>query len=134
MVETVTATLDTARQAVEDAGLFSSLCTIKRPSGAQDASGQPDMTLASATDVPGMVNIPCLAAPETLQRPDVTDETKLVNMTLQRSVRHVLLDGYYPAILQKDFAVVDGVGFEVLAIEPDSQNITTRLAVQVKTV
>jgi len=133
MLETITTTLDEARQAVEDAGLFSSLCTIKRPSGTQDASGQPDRTLAGASEVSGMVDIPCMAAPEVLQRPDLTDETKLVTMTLQRQQRHVLLNGYYPEILQSDFAVIDGAGFDVLSVEHDSQHITTRLAVQIKT-
>lgn len=133
MNTTISTGLDRARAAVAARGLFSSLCTIKRPIGTLDASGEPDLTLGNAVAVTGMVDIGCMAAAETLQRPDVTDETKLMNMTLQRSVRHVLLNGYYPLILQSDFAVIDGVGFEVLTVEPDSQHTTTRMAVQVRT-
>lgn len=132
MTETIDLGLDDARQAVEDAGLCSSLCTIKNKSGALDSAGQPDLTNASATPVTGMVDIACMASPEVLQRPDITDERKGILDTLARMTRHVLLNGHYPAITQAQVATIDGVDYDIMSAESDSQAITTRLAVQRK--
>lgn len=125
--------LDTTRQAVEDANLFSSLCTIRRATGTLDSNGQPDLDPASFVPVAGMISIRCMDAPEVLTRPDITDETKLVSMTLARKQRHVLLDGAF-LVLQGDLATIDGIDYDVMSVEPDSQGITTRMAVQVRVI
>lgn len=130
MVETITADLTQARQAVEDAHLFSSLCTIRRAPGTLDAAGQPDLDPTHYVDIVGMVNIPCMASPEVLTRPDITDETKLIPETLARRTLHALLDGHYPQIDQKNIARIDGIDYDILAVENDSQGITTRLGLQ----
>jgi len=122
-----------ALTAVEDAPLFTSLCTIKRPAGTLDAAGQPDLSIANFVDVPGLVSIACMASPEVLLRPDRTDEVKLITETIERNVLHVLLDGHYPQIQQIDLAVIDGIAYDILSVENDSQGITTRLACQLKT-
>lgn len=129
---TTTVDLDLTRQAVEAAGLFSSLCTISNKSGALDAAGQPDMTGAGATPVTGLINIPCQASPEVLTRPDITDERKLILDTLARRTRHVLLDGHFPQITQAQMATIDGIDYDIMSAESDSQEITTRMAVQRK--
>lgn len=48
-------------------------------------------------------------------------------------MRALELNGYYPLILQQHLAQVDGVTFEIMAVEPDSQKQITRLAVRVYT-
>ncbi len=118
--------------AVEDAELFSSVCTIQSPSQAPDALGQPN--LASWTDVPGLVNIPCMKSPllPGSARSTAGDETKAVNLTEEMSESHVLLDGYFPNILQRYRAVIDGEPLDILGVESDSQKIMTRMAVRFK--
>lgn len=91
------------------------------------------MNPANFPTVTGMVDIPCMDSPEVLQRPDLTDELDTVQMTLARRTRHVLLDGLY-AVLQSDIATINGTVYDVLAVEPDSQRVTTRLAVQVRVI
>lgn len=122
--------LATVLTAVEDAGLFSSVCTIQSPSQAPDALGQPD--LAAWTDVAGMVNIPCMKAPIVAGsvRSTAADEVKGANWTEEMSGSHVLLDGYFPLIEQRYRAVIDGVALDILGVEPDSQKIMTRMAVR----
>lgn len=117
--------------AVEDAGLFSSLCTIKRPTQTQNETGQ--ASLGNPVAVVGMTNIPCMLAPLVILRPQATDEIKLQGWTEEQSEFHLLLDGYYPGVLQKDVADVDGNVYDVLGDESDSQRIMTRLAVRRRT-
>ena len=104
-------------------GLFVSLCTIQRPSGNLDAAGYPDGAWAN---VAGLVNIPCMDAPPSQARVQST-EIKGLAETLAVAPRHVLLNGYFPAIVPQDRAVVDSVVFDVLGSESDSQSGQTRM-------
>ena len=121
-----TITLGSVLTAVEDAGLFVSLCTIQSPSQAPDALGQADLT--NWTDVPGLVDLPCMAAPLTIQRPSTSDEIMAPAFTAEMDTFHVLLDGYYPTIRQRYRAVIDGTPLEIMGAESDSQAIMTRMA------
>ncbi len=118
--------------AVEDAGLFVSLCTIQSPSQAPDALGQADLT--NWTDVSGMVGIACMASPLTINRPSTSDEIQANSYTAEMDTFHVLLDGFYPTIRQRYRAVISGGPFDVataldiMGAESDSQGIMTRLA------
>ncbi len=118
--------------AVEGAGLFVSLCTIQSPSQAPDALGQADLT--NWTDVSGMVDIPCMAAPLTIQRPSTSDEIQAMNFTAEMDTFQVLLDGLYPTIRQRYRAVISGGPFDeatpldVMGVEGPSQGIYTRFA------
>ncbi len=112
--------------AVEQAGLFVSLATIQSPSQAPDSLGQPD--LVDWTDV--LVNIPCMIAPEGVGTPPIGDEMAMREWIAEKTEFHVLLDGYYPTILQRYRAVIDGIPLDIKAVESDSQKIMTRLAVR----
>ena len=127
-----TFTLDVAREAVEAAGLFSSTCTIQNPPATVDAQGNQDLNPLNYTNATGLVAIKCMAAPLVIERPDAQDENAMAVYTKMRDQRRVLLNGHYPQITQKQQALIDGLYYDILAVESDSQGITTRLAVQVK--
>jgi len=125
MNQTTNLSLGAVLTAVEDAGLFSSLCTIQSPSQAPDALGQ--QNLSTFTNRSGMVDIPCMKAPEFI--PNVRGgEMMLPGWTSEHNSFHVILDGYYPTINQKDRAVIDGIPLEVMSVESDSQRIMTRMS------
>jgi len=118
-------------------GLFVSLCTIQAPPDTVNAQGGQNLNPADFVDISTeLTNIPCMQAVITVIRPDITDEVKLGRYTKERNVSHILLYGYFPQILQRYQAVIDGVPHDILAVEWSSQKTTgkqTRLAVQVKT-
>ena len=118
--------------AVLESGLLSSLCTITIPPHVFDAGGAPDPS-AAYTPLAGHENIPCTAPP--IQTGDSTSQTEQKSMTeiLARSVLHVLLGGWYPAIIADYRAVIDGAVYDVTNVESDSQHRMTRLAVQAVT-
>lgn len=125
MNQTLTIDFDSARQEVEDAGLFVSLCTIKRAPGTQDALGQPDLDPADFTNV--FVDVACMVSPNIKQRPVTTSEKLTYKYAMEETDLHVLLDGHFPTILDKDIAVLDGVVTNIKVVENDSQGTTTRL-------
>ncbi len=84
---------------------------------------------ADYSDVDGMEDIPCMLAVWRM-KPDQAAVQRLEDRFNTLGERHVLLDGYFPDILQMDLAIVDGVTYEIMAVENDSQNILTRLAVR----
>lgn len=119
---------------VVQTGLLSSLASFfDRPGGANptvNAMGQPDLTTLVA--VAGLQNIPCQLAPEKPYNPDAHGGSRLPDHFTEDQDRHLLLDNYYPAILQRFVVSVDGVLYELTpgAIEHDSQKQMTRLAVR----
>jgi hypothetical protein len=117
---------------VEQADLFVSLCTIQARTGAVSVTGQPDLT--DWVNIVGLVNIPCRKA---IQRPYNPNQQATVRTPQQFDTQtqfHVLLDGYFPQIIQANQAVVDGVPYEIMAVESDSENsVMTRLALRVWT-
>lgn len=106
-------------------GIFVSLCTIQQPSGAFSPSGQPD---GNYSDVIGLVNLPCMMAPES------GIESKTPEQILAYDVRHVLLDGLYRGIQTGWRAVIDGEDFDVLSVDIDSQSQMTRMQVRIVTI
>jgi len=117
---------------VEQADLFVSQCTIQARTGAVSTTGQPDLT--DWVNVAGLVNIPCRKA---IQRPYNPNQQATVRAPQQFETQtqfHLLLDGYFPQIIQANQAVVDGVPYEIMAVESDSENnVMTRLALRVWT-
>ncbi len=113
-------------------GELPSLCTIQTPSQAASASGQPN--LGNWTDVPGAVGIRCKLAPLVPEsaRAMAIDEIKNNEYTEEMTVFHVLLESYYPQILQVHSAVIDGTRYDILGVEKDSHRQMTRLAVRVR--
>ena len=119
---------------VEDAGLFVAACTIKEPPPATDVDGlgQHDLQLSDFTPVVGLIAIPCMCAPRSVARVQAT-EAKNQGFTLESSLFHVLLDGYFPQIEQKQVAFITGPPFdtetalEIDGVESSSQGVMTRL-------
>ena len=118
--------------AVLDSGLLVSLCTIQEPSGNIIEAGVPDGTYVN---VSGMVDIPCTAPPPSEARIAAT-EVKALAEIMSLNIHHVLLGGYYPAIETNTEwrAVIDGIDYDILGAESDSQKQMTRLAVRIATV
>ena len=139
--------LGLALTTVEQAGLFSSLLSIKRrPStGGEptvDPIGQVDSVPADYTAVAGLQNIPCMLAVNRM-KPDMAAVQRLEDRFDTLQERHCLIDGYFPdgavfpadplAIYQRDLAIIDGGTYEIMAVEPVSQHSFTRLAVRILT-
>ncbi len=117
-------------------GLFISLCTISEP--ANSDTGAPD---GSYTDVSGLVGIVCMDAPEGLGSGLSANEAKAAAEIESMAMRHVLLDRYYselsPSTNWGDVgwrATVDGVIYDLMGAEADSQQTQTRLLLRKVTV
>jgi hypothetical protein len=123
-------------EAVYEAGLMLSVCTVQAPSGNLGASGAPDGTY---TDVSGLVNIACMNAPESTGNIAAT-EVKNIAEIMSVSLRHVLLNGYFSQLDGLNWgtigwhAIVDGVDYDILGAERDSQFTQTRLKLRLVTV
>ncbi len=121
-------------QAVET-GLFPSLCTFQDRSGGDnptvDALGQVDLATSDYQNVPGLINIPCMISAVSTMRPQM-EGGRTQEYNFEAPSRHILLNDYYPAVLQRFLAIVDGVAFEITpgGVEPDSQSQMTRLIVR----
>lgn len=122
-----------------ETGLFVSLCTFRAPTGKLTGAGSPDLTSGpngdGYVDVSGYVNIQCMSAPTSNIRISA-DERKTATETESSNSGHVLLAGYYPLVAQNTQwqAVIDGVTFDVLGAESDSQMQMTRVKVQIASV
>jgi hypothetical protein len=111
-------------------GLFVSLCTIQQPDGVLIDAGQPSGVFVN---VDGLVNIPCTAPPEANVR-ITASEVKSQENIQSFSELHVLLDSWYPAlengVAMGWRAVIDGVPYDVMGAESDSQGVITRMVVR----
>jgi hypothetical protein len=112
-----------------DTGLFVSLCTIQQPSGVLGSSGYPD---GAWVIVAGLVDIACMAAPVGLAHVHATEVKGAEVLGLQP--KHVLLDSYYPTIVSKWRAVIDGVAHDIVGVEHDSQYQMTRMEVRLASI
>lgn len=118
---------------VAASGLLTSLCTITVPPGDLDAGGAPDPA-APYTDLTGHVDIPCTAAALSSGDSVQPTEVKTLSEILAKNMLHVLLGGYYPTIIADYRAVVDGIVYDIVGVENDSQGVQTRLALELATV
>lgn len=126
--------LESVLQAVDDAGLFSATCTIQRFNGALGPTGVEDkQDPANWEDVALHIDIPCMDARD-IQMTNITRSKEIKGPEAFETInlRHVLLNGCFPEILQTDRAIVtskNGVvtTLDIDGIEPDSQAIMTRL-------
>lgn len=116
-------------------GLFVSLCTISAPDGNLGPSGAPSNAFVI---VPSLVDIPCMDSVPSITRVQAT-ETKELEDIMAKGYRHILLNGYYPEaspdgqIPTSWIATVDGVTYDILGVEHDSQNTQTRLELELVT-
>lgn len=117
-------------------GLFDSTCTIQAPDGVIGPGGAPSGTY---TNVAGLVSVLCMDAPPSTARVQAT-EVKALAEILQKQMRHVLLNGYFPQIVAGVAAgwraivtrTADGrsIIYDILGAEGDSQSTQTRLDLQ----
>lgn len=122
-----------------DTGLFVSLCSISAPSGTLTASGAPDGLYVAVT---GLQRIPCMDAPEAVDRYTITStEARAVAQVESEERRHILLNRYYSLLSPATnwgaiswTATVDGVIYDIRAAEQDSQKQMTRLSLKRATV
>ena len=130
MNQSITDVLSQALPAVESAGLFTSLCTLQQPDGTYVGSGQPSGTYSN---VLGLVNLACMNAPLSSERITATEVRELEEI-MSQSMRHVLLDGYFPQIEGGQTngwrVIVDGDTFDLMGVESDSQRTMTRLHIR----
>jgi hypothetical protein len=120
-------------------GALVSLCTIQQPTGGTTPDGVPDNTFVN---VAGLINIPCMNAVLEPGNIEAT-EAKELEEIMSKSYRHIFLNGYYPQLFttstgssgapQGWHVIVDGVTYDLLAGEPDSQAGQTRLKCQLVT-
>ncbi len=124
--------------AVENMLLFDSVITVQEATNVPDSLGQVDLTDSGYTTIAGVVNVPCMRAPQAEARV-TADEMNGVNISESTNLFHVLLDGYFPQIPEALAstgtlrAIIDGVVHQVLGVESSSQLAAarqTRLKVQ----
>lgn len=112
--------------AVQAAGLFISNGTVQAPAQTLNGIGQVD--LSTWANVAGLTGIGCMRAPEGLMSSRFrSTEYKTANETAEMTPFHILLNGYYPAIMQRYRFVCDGEPLDIIGIEHDSQHTMTRL-------
>jgi hypothetical protein len=113
-------------------GALVSLCTIQQPSG-NVVNGTADNTFSSVT---GLINIPCMDAVLSPGAISAT-EVKGLEEIMSAAFRHVFLNACYPQLLAAAGhgwrAIVDGVTYDLLGAEDDSQGVMTRLKLQLVT-
>ncbi len=128
--------IESVMPSVVASGLMVSTCTVQAPNGQFGSSGAPSGTYAN---VSGLTSIQCMNAPLSWGGIDA-DEAKTMAEVASRSVRHVLLDQYYSQLDGLNWggigwrAVVDGITYDILGAERDSQSTQTRLRLQLVSV
>lgn len=130
MTQSLTVDIRSAIIAARTSGLFVSLCTIQQPDGVFTVNGSPSGTYVNVT---GLIAIPCMDAPKGIDRLSVEEQKLMAEVDAMR-MRHVLLNDYYPVLIeaigQNWRAVIDGTVYDLTGSEPDSQRTMTRLSLR----
>ena len=121
-----------------DSGLFVSLCTFRAPTPGEAGVGGSGAPVGTYADVPGLVDIPCMDAPQPPSDVRIAGQEIKAQTDIQLvEHRHMLLDDYYPAVIdgwrEGWIAVVDGVNYDMSAAECDSQRTQVRVGLQLAT-
>jgi len=125
--------------AVRATGLLVSLATFQKPTGSSDSApaGTLDdegFPLGTYEDVTGLIAIPCTAPPIGTGEGISATETKGLEELMLDAPKHVLLDRRYDAVeagwRQGWRVTIDGVIFDVMGAEGDSQGQMTRVYVR----
>jgi hypothetical protein len=104
---------------VRELGLLKSVCTIKRPPTTTSDTGAASLDPADTETVTGLSDIACMLAPAKTSAKAA--EQNRENYTEQRALFRCLLDGYFPQILQKDLALIDGEYYDIKNVDVSSQ-------------
>lgn len=113
-------------------GLFVSIATFQQPDGIMDDAGQPSGNFIT---VAGLEAVACMNAPLGIGTISATEVSALEEIA-SKGLKHILLDGYYPEATPDDQiptnwrAIIDGVTYDVIGVEHDSQFQMTRLEVE----
>lgn len=123
--------------AVVESGLPNCTCTITQRSGSLDALGQPDEDPANYTPVSGLINLEAMASIDRPTYPNTSATERMPQQVDTETLVHLLLMGFYPQVQQQNIAVLTGGPYpgtyEIQAVESDSQDTMTRLALRVFT-
>lgn len=115
-------------------GLCVSLCTIQAPSGVLTDSGAPNRVYVNVT---GLVDLTCMAAPLTTGS-IVANEQKSMTQILATNNGHCFLPSYHPEIVAGYMlgwrAIVDGIAYDILGAENDSQATQTRMKLEISSI
>lgn len=117
--------MDAASELMADVG-YPSVATYYAMSKSQDGAGQEQHTFAALAD-PEYSNIICRRTPQILIRPQ-DQEIGTAQLPSSSSARyHLSLPKYLPLISLDGQMEVDGVRYEIKAIDCDGSKFTTRL-------
>lgn len=105
-------------------GFYPSLCTIQTPVLSQDDANQPR---PAWPNLAGHVALACRLSPLS------GTERKSTNQVYTRATHVINLAGNYPTIAEKMRAVIDDIPYDILLVENDGQDKSTRLVAQVVT-
>lgn len=115
--------------AVIATGLLNSLMTVQAPDGNLGPSGAQSGVFV---EVPGLSNIRCNDAVQSINNIDPTELKDLAEI-MDKAPRHVTLDAVYQSLVDGWRngwrAVVDGVVYDIIGAENDSQLTHTRVEV-----
>lgn len=108
--------------------MYPSRCTIRQVTYTVTSANQ--RIASGATDVPGMVNLPCRLAPIIFVRP-TADEIRDSKIQESYDRTQIKINRYLPSIEQRDmYALVDGVIWPIRGVEADSSDFSTRLKLE----
>jgi len=131
--------LDAVMPAVRATGLLVSLATFSAPTGAttDNPAGALDdegFPTGDYTPIDGLIDIACTAPPLSTGEGIAAREAKGLEELMTERPLHVLLDDYYPAVVTGWTAgwcvSIDGIDYDVMGAEPDSQRQMTRVYVR----
>jgi len=130
MLQTLAYALSQVMPAAQKTGLLGSLASFYAPPTTQGPTGNPT---GSYLPVAGLQSIPCMDAPPSIARVQAT-EVKDVAEIMSKGLRHVLLNQCFaeaPNWSALAYRVsIDGVMYDLLGAENDSQQTQTRLDLQ----
>ena len=99
-----------------------SLCTVQEATDTTGSTGEITQTWAN---IAGLVDLPCNIAPVSIL------ERRGLERTVEMGTHKVYLQAYYDTITAMQHAVVDGVTYNILSVEQDSQSAVTVLRVEI---
>jgi head-tail adaptor len=108
---------------------YADTVTIQQRTDTADSYGQMIPAWANVAD---LINLPCRIAPLVVSTPEYA-ERALQDKTIVTVTHHITIAGYYPAITVLMRAGDGGTNYDIVAVEYDSEHVTTRLRVKVVT-
>jgi len=103
---------------------YADTVTIQSRTDTRDSYGQP---IPAWANVVALTSLPCRIAAVS------ADERPGPDKTIVTVSHHISIAGHYPAITVLMRAVAGGVNYNIVAVEHDSEGVTTRLRVKLVT-